>query len=236
MGKELVSLERADVTQHAETIPAGQVTGPRGLLPQLGGLPEVRLAVWGFLLNGLWEFLQSPLYADWHREWTYLLWTRLHCTAGDVLILLCSFWGSSVMFKTRHWMGGRPVVPVVVFVTFEFGYTVWSEWFNTGIRAAWGYSPTMPQVLGLGVTPLVQWVVVPILMVTLFRAAERRRGSPVLRAGLSVLGTPPQARAIVNRIRLQRCGSSWARGEPVQKEQCAGRRQGTAGGQEDHKG
>jgi hypothetical protein len=79
------------------------------------------------------------------------------------------------MFKTRHWMGGPRVAPVLVFVTLGFGYTVWSEWFNTRILAAWAYSPTMPQVFGLGVTPLLQWVVVPVVLVRLFRASGRRR-------------------------------------------------------------
>jgi hypothetical protein len=45
------------------------------------------------------------------------------------------------------------------------GYTVFSEWLNIVVRASWDYSERMPVVsaLGLrvGVSPLLQWIVVP---------------------------------------------------------------------------
>ncbi|MEO6609507.1 MAG: hypothetical protein ABIN69_13670 [Aestuariivirga sp.] len=44
-------------------------------------------------------------------------------------------------------------------------YTVFSEWYNIAIRKSWSYSDLMPVIplLGTGVTPLLQWVVVPAL-------------------------------------------------------------------------
>jgi hypothetical protein len=35
----------------------------------------------------------------------------------------------------------------------------------------------MPTVAGIGVTPLVQWLVVPLLLVALLKRGERRRES-----------------------------------------------------------
>lgn len=127
----------------------------------------------GLVLNGVWEVLQSPLYADWPREWSYLLWTRLHCTVGDVMILLFSFWGVSLLYGTRSWIGTRRAGPVVLFLTLGLAYTIWSEWFNTGIRAGWEYAPTMPVIAGIGATPLAQWVVIPLLLVWSFRSVAR---------------------------------------------------------------
>ena len=44
------------------------------------------------------------------------------------------------------------------------GYTVFSEWLNTAVRGSWAYSDLMPVVpiLGTGLSPLAQWLVVPL--------------------------------------------------------------------------
>ena len=70
---------------------------------QAQSVPEIKLIGWGFLLNGIWEFLQSLLYADHGQGTIYILWSRLHCTAGDILILLGAYWITSLMFRTRSW-------------------------------------------------------------------------------------------------------------------------------------
>ena len=51
-----------------------------------------------------------------------------------------------------------------------FGYTVYSEWLNVYVKGTWAYSDLMPIVPGLevGLSPLIQWIVLPtfgILMV-----------------------------------------------------------------------
>jgi len=43
------------------------------------------------------------------------------------------------------------------------GYTIFSEWLNVEIRRTWSYTASMPVVpfLGTGLTPLLQWLIVP---------------------------------------------------------------------------
>jgi hypothetical protein len=45
------------------------------------------------------------------------------------------------------------------------GYTIYSEWLNTEIRGSWAYTRWMPQLplIGTGLSPLAQWIVVPSL-------------------------------------------------------------------------
>jgi hypothetical protein len=136
-------------------------------------VPEIKLIGWGFLLNGIWEFLQSPLYADHDRGTIYILWSRLHCTAGDILILLGAYWITSVMFRTRSWPADRGFPARVVFVGCGFFYTAWSEWFNTRMAGAWTYAPSMPLVFGVGASPLVQWLLVPGALVFLLKRSGR---------------------------------------------------------------
>jgi hypothetical protein len=132
-------------------------------------VPEVRLAAWGALLNGVWEFLQSPLYADHARGGLYVLWTRLHCTGGDVLILLGAFWITSAVFRDRRWWARPRWGAVLLFLLLGLGYTAWSEIYNTQVRIAWEYTTAMPLVFGLGVAPLLQWVLLPPIILFLVR-------------------------------------------------------------------
>lgn len=48
---------------------------------------------------------------------------------------------------------------------FGAGYTVFSEWMNTTLLRSWTYAESMPRIsLGdfeLGLTPLMQWLVIP---------------------------------------------------------------------------
>ena len=138
-------------------------------MSKLRGTPEGLLVIWGMGLNGVWEFLHSPLYADHTRGLAYILWTRLHCTVGDLLILLFAFWTTSLLFRTRYWISKGSGLAVVVFVSLGLAYTAWSEWFNTSIRLTWSYSPTMPTVFGIGLSPLLQWVIIPLILLLLMK-------------------------------------------------------------------
>jgi hypothetical protein len=50
-------------------------------------------------------------------------------------------------------------------VLLALSYTVFSEWLNTEVRESWAYREAMPRlpVLGTGLSPLLQWIVVPVL-------------------------------------------------------------------------
>ena len=131
--------------------------------------PELPVAGLAFGLNAVWEFLQSPLYADHGRELGYLLRTRLHCAGGDALILLCAFEITSLISRSRQWLrDGRPG-PTALFVALGFAYTVWSEWFNTQVALSWQYAEPMPRVYGIGLAPLAQWLAIPFLLALIFR-------------------------------------------------------------------
>jgi hypothetical protein len=96
-------------------------------------------------LSLLWDFGHSVLYLDHARNLSYVIWTRFHCSLGDVLILLGSFWWTSLWFRTRFWFAGDWRFPAVVFALSGLAYTAWSEWYNTRIAHTWAYAPTMPR-------------------------------------------------------------------------------------------
>jgi hypothetical protein len=53
----------------------------------------------------------------------------------------------------------------VLTVVLGLGYTLFSEWLNIVIRAAWAYSNLMPiiPVLDAGLSPVLQWISIPLV-------------------------------------------------------------------------
>lgn len=141
-------------------------------------IPEAKLAVWGGLLNVLWEFGHSSLYTDHVRGLWYVVWTRQHCTGGDVMILVITFCVVSLLARSRSWVTEGSNWPRVLFVVGGFSYTVFSEWLNTTVRETWAYTDAMPQILGFGLSPLLQWIVVPPVVMCLMRRASNESENP----------------------------------------------------------
>ena len=140
-------------------------------------LPWVTLAI-GLAAIGhfLWEAAQLPLYTLWRtgtpREIAFAL---LHCTGGDILITTVTLPAAATLAGVFRWraFGWR-----MVFTTLALGaaYTVFSEWLNVEIRRSWSYAVSMPVLpwLGTGLTPLLQWVIVPGLTLAIIGYRYRR--------------------------------------------------------------
>lgn len=128
--------------------------------------------------NLVWETLHLPLYTIW---WTGTVrenaFAVVHCTLGDLLIALSALTLSLALAGNRDWPARRFRRVAALAVAFGIGYTAFSEWLNIVVRAAWAYSEFMPvlSVFGfdVGLSPVVQWVVVPLLA---FRQARRSAG------------------------------------------------------------
>lgn len=132
-----------------------------------------RLLHWAALalvLHGLWEVAQLPLYTLWEdpsrrRIIAYLI----HCIAGDVLIATTLFLFTAALFRDFAWPLHRPWRAGVIMVAMGLIYTVFSEWYNVYRAGAWAYAASMPLVAGIGLTPLMQWIVVPVVMIVIIR-------------------------------------------------------------------
>jgi hypothetical protein len=142
------------------TATRGDATGQRDWLGALR-----RYLVFVLLANFVWEVLQLPLYTLW-REGTpgEIAFAVVHCTGGDLLIALSSLAAALVVTGRPAWPRERfwPVAGVALAI--GVGYTIFSEWLNLVVRASWAYSELMPVVppFGTGLSPLLQWIVIPL--------------------------------------------------------------------------
>lgn len=139
-------------------------------------LSEATLALYGLFASLVWEFGHSVLYLDHARTLWYVIWSRVHCSLGDVLILLGAFWWTSLWFRTRFWFVQNRRSAIALFLLSGFAYTFWSEWYNTRVAHTWAYAPGMPTIFGIGLSPLAQWLIVPALLVLVLR--RRASGAP----------------------------------------------------------
>ncbi len=130
----------------------------------------LRWALFAFALNGLWEAAQLPLYTLWQdTDRRRIVSFVLHCIAGDVLIATTLFLLVAAMFRDFGWPVPRPWRGGLVMIAVGLAYTVFSEWYNVYQAHAWSYAASMPLVAGIGLAPLMQWIVAPILMIAIIR-------------------------------------------------------------------
>ena len=128
---------------------------------------QLSLAATGFLVNFFWKMIQSPLYDDVKRKpYAEILISRMHCTVGDVAILLGAYWMVVLARADRCWLLQGRVRDIAVFTALGLGYTITSEWVNVDLLSAWGYAAAMPRVpwIGTGLAPVMQWVLLPPLI------------------------------------------------------------------------
>ena len=140
-------------------------------------VPELRLLGLGLPLELLWEIAQYPLYDVWHQnDWGYILYGLVHCTLGDLLILLLAYGVVAGLTRDRFWYRKRPVVGGLMFTLLGATYTAYSEINNVWIKGTWGYMELMPlvPVLGVGGMPLLQWLLIPPVLVWLMRQFDDR--------------------------------------------------------------
>lgn len=122
---------------------------------------------------------QLPLYDIWYEASPGRITVALlHCTVGDVLmgfdsaiVALLIVTGACRSRNPPMWVLGMTVVAITV------GYTFYSEWLNVSVRRSWSYSSMMPTIppLMTGLSPLLQWVIVPVVTLGLAKSPLHRR-------------------------------------------------------------
>jgi hypothetical protein len=137
-------------------------------------LPEFNVLVFAVLLNFPWELLQVPMFekmAD-APHWEAVK-TCAFATLGDAVITLAAYECVAVVAGTRRWIVEPGKAAIAGFVSIGLSITVVLErlvleglWITH-----WSYSPSMPLVPGLkvGLTPVLQWLLLPPLLVWFVR-------------------------------------------------------------------
>ncbi len=138
--------------------------------------PETNVALFAFLLNLPWEIWQIPLFkgvaslAHWDGV---IMCTR--AAVGDAVIALLAFWLVTATVRSRGWIRRPTAVTLGTFVAVGVVATVLLEYWATQVGGRWQYAEAMPRLplLGTGLAPLLQWLLLPPLVVWLVRRQIR---------------------------------------------------------------
>lgn len=128
--------------------------------------------MFGFLTHFVWEMFQVPLFAGMaEAPHSSVVWLCIRATVGDVLILLTSYWFSSMVCGHRQWLLEGDRKPAITLVSTALIVTIVMEWLATGPFDRWEYADSMPTIplVGIGFAPLLQWLLLSPLIMWLSR-------------------------------------------------------------------
>ena len=129
-------------------------------------------------MHFVWEFAHMPLYMVWSTGTPgEIVYNGLHCTIGDLMIAASSLLLAVILIGRRQWPTDRWTAVVVTAVSVGIAYTIFSEWHNVFVVRSWAYSDLMPLLPGtcIGLSPLLQWLVIPLLGLWLTSRRLKRR-------------------------------------------------------------
>jgi hypothetical protein len=130
----------------------------------LADLPELNIAFFSFLLHFVWEMWQAPFFADMvsNAHWSEVV-VCSRAALGDAAMAVVAFWGGAIPRRSRYWFFAPRGWEMLIYLAIGLTLTVVFEWIATGPLARWSYAPEMPllPILGTGLLPVLQWVIVP---------------------------------------------------------------------------
>ncbi len=136
------------------------------------------LALALFVVNFSWEMAQAGFYTSMKGlPVSSATWLCTRAAAADVVLLVLCFIIAALVSRDAAW----PLHPAFGTTTVFFATCLLS---TVGIErwaiatARWSYSGDMPTVFGIGALPLLQWILIPVLALFLFRFAFRTKLRP----------------------------------------------------------
>ncbi|MDZ4095290.1 MAG: hypothetical protein U1D35_10330 [Paracoccaceae bacterium] len=142
--------------------------GERGYRTARRSVPiEADLLILSFLGHFTWELLQAPLFSslDGTSHFAGIV-ICLRATLGDMGIALAAFWAAAMIAGGRKWVARPTPRSVAAYLGTGLIVTIGFEYVSTEVLNRWSYAPQMPRlpVLGTGLAPLLQWLIIPTLV------------------------------------------------------------------------
>jgi hypothetical protein len=85
-------------------------------------------------------------------------------TFGDAVIQLVAYGAGALVAGNRLWLASFRRATFGAYIGAGLLITVSLEWVNVYVLGRWAYAARMPVLLGIGLAPLLQWLVVPPLV------------------------------------------------------------------------
>lgn len=127
-------------------------------------LRVVTLAVVAYAIHFAWEMGHAKWFETMKELpfWTATAWCA-RAALWDVAISVLAYLIASLTGRNVHWIRRPSPFQLTVYIALGLAVTVAVErWALAGGR--WRYAATMPTIAGIGLSPLLQWIAVPLLI------------------------------------------------------------------------
>ncbi len=140
-------------------------------------LPEVLVAVLGFLTAFVWEMWQMPFYET--RDLSVMAAVK-GCSMGaigDAGILVGAYAFSGWLTRDRRWFLHPSARQIIIYLAAGLAVTIVIEQLALRSRLGWAYSDRMATdpLLGTGLVPIAMWIALPLVVLFLVRGLSTRR-------------------------------------------------------------
>lgn len=123
----------------------------------------LRISVYVFLLNFIWEISQMPLYQKHTQGLGNFIYVHIKASLGDMLIFLLIYIPGVFLFKNRRWFLKANISKYFAASSFGFVLAVAVEKYalSTG---RWAYNDLMPIIpfFKVGLSPIAQMIILPV--------------------------------------------------------------------------
>lgn len=125
------------------------------------------------VLHFTWEMAQSPFFEDFANGWIAGTAHCLRASLGDLVIAAMAYTAASLFVRRFDWpIAAGWLLPGVTWIGVSEAITIAFERYAVQ-QGRWAYAPDMPMLFGIGLLPLAQWIVVPLVTLFLLRALVR---------------------------------------------------------------
>ena len=126
--------------------------------------PWVALAAASLPLHFAWEMLQAPLFESMKGlSFAYATSLCARATLGDLAVTAGCYGAVAVVRGTRAWLLSPSAGSIAAYLALGVAATAALEVNAVYHAGRWSYAATMPLFAGIGLAPLLQWLVVPLL-------------------------------------------------------------------------
>lgn len=128
--------------------------------------PVIRLGLYALGVNFVWEMLQAPLFVGMLEmpRWDATA-LCLQAAAGDAVMIVIAFVVVALGTQDRTWMLRPRPARLWAFALLAALQGLALEWLSLRLQR-WSYGPAMPvePLFGLGLTPILQWLILPLAL------------------------------------------------------------------------
>jgi len=115
-------------------------------------------------LNYLWELAQAPLYVGLERYNAAVFWHCFLASLGDGIMVLIITAAGRITLDRWDWFNRPRLSAYLVMLTMGLVLAVLVESVALQLMGRWQYTVKMPTVLGIGVVPIAQMILLPPLI------------------------------------------------------------------------